>query len=457
MSIIAGNLDLHVECRPRVGCFDGHSPRLNERVIDDQWTGYLAEYTELIRIPPVRFAKIFGGSLRQFSKQPMSSLPQASERLARLGEEYGIDTLYVNAPYFMPFLMLVRSFAKLPLRFMVIAHSIASARWLTTWLSCAPWITEQDVLLASTESCRQALVNLSPRYAHAYKIPLCIDTLLAAEPVRPLAGKRLLSIGRLEEVKNIHVLLEAMAEIKQRVPDTVLTIAGEYTGSLQEADRYKERLEAIVAEYRLEQTVEFTGPVHGSEKDRLFRESRLLVNLSTDPGETFGFNLLEAKAHGLPVVCTNWDGFRELLVDGEDGSFVQVDWSGEHPKIDLDGLVRSCTEVLLDDKLHDNLSQGARRNALMYDYRTIMPQIRRLLNAPLGQIAGEAEETALLEASMRTLNEIYHCSLLEATGCLSESPLSVLDWQPPGDTEEWMRRVKPLIQHFAGRNHHAHV
>lgn len=162
MSITAGNLDLHAECRPRVGCFDGHSPRLNERVIDDQWTGYLAEYTELVRIPPVRFAKIFGGSLRQFSKQPMSSLPQASERLARLCEEYGMDTLYVNAPYFMPFLMLVRSFAKLPLRFMVIAHSVASARWLTTWLSCAPWITEQDVLLASTESCRQALVNISP-------------------------------------------------------------------------------------------------------------------------------------------------------------------------------------------------------------------------------------------------------------------------------------------------------
>lgn len=253
------------------------------------------------------------------------------------------------------------------------------------------------------------------------------------------------------------MLLAAMAEIKQRVPDTLLTIAGEYTGSVQEADRYQERLEAIVAEYRLEQAVEFTGPVHGSEKDRLFRESRLLVNLSTDPGETFGFNLLEAKAHGLPVVCTNWDGFRELLVDGGDGSFVQVDWSGEHPKIDLDGLVRSCTEVLLDEKLHGNLSQGARRNALMYDYRTIMPQISSLLNAPLGQIAGQAEETALLEASMRTLNEIYHCSSLEATGCLSESPLSVLDWQPQGDTEEWMRRVKPLIQHFAGRNHHAHV
>lgn|GEM_PF-3580226 len=449
MSIIAGNPDFPDERRPRVGCFDGHSPRLNERVIDDQWTGHLAEYTELVRIPPVRLAKIFGGSLRQFSKRPMSSLPQASERLARLCEEYGIDTLYVNAPYFTPFLMLVRSFAKLPLRFMVIAHSVASARWLTTWLSCAPWITEQDVLLASTESCRQALVNLSPRYAHAHKIPLCIDTLQAADPVRPLAGKRLLSIGRLEEVKNIHLLLEAMAAVKRRVPDAVLTIAGEYTGPLQEADRYKERLEAIVAEYRLEQNVEFTGPVHGSEKDRLFRESKLLVNLSTDPGETFGFNLLEAKAYGLPVVCTNWDGFRELLVDGEDGSFVQVDWSGEHPKIDLDGLVRSCTEVLLDEKLHDNLSQGARRNALMYDYRTIMPQIRMLLTAPLGQMAGKAEETSLLESPMRALNEIYHCSLLEATGCLSESPLSVLDWQSPACTEEWMRRVKPLIQHFA--------
>lgn len=349
------------------------------------------------------------------------------------------------------------SFAKLPLRFMVIAHSVASARWLTTWLSCAPWITEQDVLLASTESCRQALVNLSPRYAHAHKIPLCIDTLLAAEPVRPLAGKRLLSIGRLEEVKNIHVLLEAMAAIKQRVPDTVLTIAGEYTGSLQEADRYKERLEAIVAEYRLEQTVEFTGPVHGSEKDRLFRESRLLVNLSTDPGETFGFNLLEAKAHGLPVVCTHWDGFRELLVDGEDGCFVQVDWSGEHPKIDLDGLVRSCTGVLLDEKLHGNLlarSAAWRSNVRLSNHHAADQEAPEY---PLRQIAGEAEETALLESSMRTLNEIYHCSLLEATGCLSESPLSVLDWQPQGDTEEWMRRVKPLIQHFAGRNHHAHV
>ena len=49
---------------------------------------------------------------------------------------------------------------------------------------------------------------------------------------------------------------------------------------------------------------------------------------------TYLTNLIEAKRWGLPVLCTNWDGFQQVVTHEEDGLFVDCLWDGETPELE---------------------------------------------------------------------------------------------------------------------------
>ena len=48
----------------------------------------------------------------------------------------------------------------------------------------------------------------------------------------------------------------------------------------------------------------------------------VFVSPSDNIQETFGLAVLEAMASGLPVVASDWDGYRDLVADGETGFLV---------------------------------------------------------------------------------------------------------------------------------------
>jgi len=68
-----------------------------------------------------------------------------------------------------------------------------------------------------------------------------------------------------------------------------------------------------------EAVVRYRGFVAGEEKRRLFRESDCLCFPTYYQAESFGIVLIEAMAHGLPVVTTRWRTIPELLPAGFNG------------------------------------------------------------------------------------------------------------------------------------------
>lgn len=54
-------------------------------------------------------------------------------------------------------------------------------------------------------------------------------------------------------------------------------------------------------------------------KQALFGLADVFVSLADNPQETFGLTLLEAMAAGLPVVASNYDGYRDIVVAGQTG------------------------------------------------------------------------------------------------------------------------------------------
>ncbi|GGF90606.1 glycosyltransferase [Paenibacillus aceti] len=435
----------------RIGYVGGHSAKVNERVIDDQWTAYLGEYTDLVRIPPFVFIRLFGGSINKWMRRFPDGLDELGEGLRRVCAKYDVQVLYMNLPMMIPFLLMARNYKQLDLSILFMAHSVASPFWLKQWIGITPFLTDRDILLTSTRSCKRALTNIAPVYESATEIPLCIGMRNTAPS--EAAEQRILAISRLENVKNIDALLSCFFRVREQVPGAKLTIAGEFTGSQQQISEYKQMLEELMDRYELHQAVEFVGPKTGEAKDQLFSAASLLVNFSTDPGETFGFNLLEAKVWGLPVVCTNWDGFQELVSPDEDGLLVDCSWNGEKPCIDLEQAAQACVRLLTDSRLQRQLSEGARKNALLYDYRVIMPKIVQTVEAHLA-LSGRIENKLPLESvattPLRELPHIYDIERLKPSGWLHETPLSILSLESAEPLAEWMSRVKPLIRHFAG-------
>ena len=61
-----------------------------------------------------------------------------------------------------------------------------------------------------------------------------------------------------------------------------------------------------------------------SEIDRreLFALADVFVSLADNPQETFGLTLLEAMAAGLPVVASDYDGYRDIVLPGKTGFLV---------------------------------------------------------------------------------------------------------------------------------------
>ena len=63
----------------------------------------------------------------------------------------------------------------------------------------------------------------------------------------------------------------------------------------------------------------FTDGRQAEARTRSWAAADLFVSLVDGVQETFGLTPIEAKAAGLPVICTDWNGYRDTVRDGVDG------------------------------------------------------------------------------------------------------------------------------------------
>ncbi len=68
-------------------------------------------------------------------------------------------------------------------------------------------------------------------------------------------------------------------------------------------------------------------PVSESTKYQCMASSDIAISLVDNTQETFGLSVAEAMASGLPVVASNWNGYRDLIRDGIDGFLIPTKWS----------------------------------------------------------------------------------------------------------------------------------
>ena len=137
-----------------------------------------------------------------------------------------------------------------------------------------------------------------------------LETLgLAATPMPPGRGARLVAVGRFAEQKGFGLLIRAFARAHRIRPDLRLTLVGD--GPL------RPQIEAVIADLGIGAAVELPGWQDSAGVRRAMSNAHALVVPSFAEG--LPVVMMEAMALARPVVATAIAGIPELLRPGTDG------------------------------------------------------------------------------------------------------------------------------------------
>jgi UDP-glucose:(heptosyl)LPS alpha-1,3-glucosyltransferase len=139
-----------------------------------------------------------------------------------------------------------------------------------------------------------------------------------------------------------------------------------------------ERFQRKAAAMGLAERVYFLG--HLSDVSPLYAAADVLVHPTTE--DTFAMVVLEAMAHGLPVVVSDarYCGIADLLTDGVDAMIL----SSPTDALQLAAMLR---RILQETELRDALAAGGRRFAEQRSWRNTA-QRQELMYFDIAEIAG---------------------------------------------------------------------
>ena len=316
---------------------------------------------------------------------------------------------------------------------------------------------EGDAIVCTTEAGRQVMRNHyaeavrrhvargfppPPSPLHLARIPLGVDERCFALPDRAACRQELglgseqtclLYIGRLspQTKADLVPLLYTFARLRRRGPAceaAVLVLAGGGEPDTQEA------LVAAVRELGLADQVRVVSNVSDEAKLKLLAAADVFVSPVDNHQETFGLSIVEAMAAGLPVVASDFDGYRELIVEAKTGFRIPT-YGGRLPEavarmvgvldpnltgffmaqtvaVDVGALLQALERLVLAPELRQRLGQAGRRRAeaeyrwpaLIAAYESLWAE---LASAKNGRAASGGQRSGAGEAGDPYLGDLH--------------------------------------------------
>jgi len=241
-----------------------------------------------------------------------------------------------------------------------------------------PFVEKMHLLTATSPASAAALLNMADMKRPHDRMMMenlrylpCGVELSYFKPVKkrePLSGpgtKTIVYIGRLEKRKGVEYLIDAFAELVQRLPEARLIIAGQGVLSKKLQQRVKsEKIPHIT----------FAGYVSDDERLRLLQNADLACFPSTQ-GEGFGIVLLEAMACGTPLLAGNNLGYVNVMKGR--GRMGLID-----PMATKD-FANRLEVFLTDEDLRKMMSGWALSEVKQYDYPKIAEQYEAAFKAAI--------------------------------------------------------------------------
>ncbi|MBN2555134.1 MAG: glycosyltransferase [Anaerolineales bacterium] len=204
----------------------------------------------------------------------------------------------------------------------------------------------------------------------------------------PCAQKMILFVGRIEPLKGVDALIEAVALLNQegifdKERFCLAIIGGDPQASEKEMTAEMNRLLTLRDQHHLQELVIFLGKRSQDSLPYYYSAARVVVVPSHY--ESFGLVALEAMACGTPVIATDTGGLAYLIKDAETGFHVPV---GD-PAI----LAERIKCLLLNEELRTHMAKAAHEYARTYAWSSVVNRIITLYEKVLREKKGIQPET----------------------------------------------------------------
>jgi glycosyltransferase involved in cell wall biosynthesis len=244
--------------------------------------------------------------------------------------------------------------------------------------------TARDCIIATSEAGRLAVEGFFDHLRAGYglnqiagpsirRVPLGLDPESLAAPLPQPADKTalrarldlpanrtlILVLGRVSHASKMDMLplIRAMNRLFADQPDKSKGLRREsvslvVAGWAEEHDPFPQTLVDMGARVGLDVRLDLRPGER--RKNDLLAACDIFVSIADNPQETFGITLLEAQAAGLPVIASDYDGYRDLIIHGETGLLVPT--TGPAPEAG-DDFVDRLAPLLFDNQYHLLLAQ----------------------------------------------------------------------------------------------------
>jgi D-inositol-3-phosphate glycosyltransferase len=199
----------------------------------------------------------------------------------------------------------------------------------------------------------------------------------------PTGQRMLLFVGRIEPLKGVDTIFEAMSIIKRDAPrlldNLCLSIIGGDPDDLSGDNAEMDHLKALRVQLGLDELVTFLGAKDQDTLNYYYAVSEALIMPSDY--ESFGMVALEAMASGTPVIASEVGGLAFLVQDGFNGYHVPV----REPA----ALAAKIRTVLEQPQVRQHLAHNATVSAQGYAWPKITDRLLDIFTEmiPLRQVA----------------------------------------------------------------------
>jgi glycosyltransferase involved in cell wall biosynthesis len=181
---------------------------------------------------------------------------------------------------------------------------------------------------------------------------------LPPQPSQSVRKNVILSVGALQLRKNTARLVEAFERLNR--PDWRLVLAGSPVG--YGAEEILDKVQRSTARER----IDIAGYVTGERLEQLYATAKVFAFVSLDEG--FGIPVLEAMAHGVPVLTSDRSALPEICRDAA----LTVD------PLSTDGITSSLEWLIGDEELQDTLRGKGRRRAAEFSWESCVGETYKI-------------------------------------------------------------------------------
>ncbi len=171
-------------------------------------------------------------------------------------------------------------------------------------------LKQDSVVIGVSKDTNTYIRKNLPKKIYSHLLHNAINTKRFTSIINEQESNTLAMIGSLTPNKGQKLAIETIYELKQRKQEVKLRFVGD--------GKLKNELIELTKQLALEDSIEFLGLVDFPEE--ILSKSSIYIH--TSHSESFGLVMIEAMACGLPVVCTDGIGNRDLIREGENGFMI---------------------------------------------------------------------------------------------------------------------------------------